>query len=538
MRQKIISLGDDYLADGESRIIPMVHTQYGYEPDDRRRKTAACDDAVEAASKILPEPGMRIILVSAVGDYEHWGDNKKGDAFPYNAIHGKMPGDVPVTFFDPHKQRVPKIWGMECFKTVFDDNGVQIGGGNTFHEHQNRIPHGLLGREYDPKDPTDPRCGYIREFFWNPKMHRVELIQEVWEHKLPDIVRAIDEGFKPEISMACDIPFDRCAYCGNLARFEREYCEHLDRRRVPRGVIEPTGKAAVMINDFPIYRDSSIVKTRAATEAGTLMKVASNSDKKSFYFNSKRASLVESKTGPTLRELEAQRIEELQKERANEMPFSPRTLAAIINTRIPLLRVLKYLAFMGMAPTSTDLLGLLYGDVSPKARSLGRALDTLLPKVHSGEVVIRIKKANEDEEPFDPEEFSQIREIVKGYAPHKSYLQEYVYGRPKTAHIAPTAINPNSISEQGRAVLRLKALTDPNIRRSISEAKKTAEILRALEREGVNIMDIDLSLLPVYDRYRLGSNVPRESLYDKVSMQDTKRYNAKQNLISRILAGE
>jgi hypothetical protein len=182
-----------------------------------------------------------------------------------------LPKDVTKEFFDRYKERLPKEWGISLFPTKFNEHGQQIGGGNTFHEHVNRPPK-LAGGVFGAPG-SDVRCGDILAAFWNPRMHRVELIQTVWERKLPHVVRMIDEGFLPGISMACDVPFDRCTVCGNLAINDFTYCQHLQRSNGLRGKLIGDTIAA-MINDFPLLFDSSIVAHPAAVEGRTLRKIA------------------------------------------------------------------------------------------------------------------------------------------------------------------------------------------------------------------------------------------------------------------------
>jgi hypothetical protein len=278
MFTKEIDLSDRSFVDSQEQVVsPLVFSKnHGFEINDRLSKTAACDEALQFASQIQPIPGARVVLVSAMGTMDAWGANKKGDMFTEEGLLGKLPSDVPADFF---KNRIlPPEWGISLFPTKFNELGEQIGGGNSFREHNNRPPKVLVTQgvyKYNPRG-TDQRIGDILAAFFNPAMYRVELIQTFWECNARDICDAIDQGFLPGISMACDVPFDRCSICGNLAATPTQYCSDLHPFYGNRGKIHSNGKVIGMINDIPLLFDSSAVKVRAATEAGTLAKIASN----------------------------------------------------------------------------------------------------------------------------------------------------------------------------------------------------------------------------------------------------------------------
>lgn len=371
MLTKTIDLTDKFcLNENETRISPMIFSSgHGFEVDDRLTKTAASETALEFASKLKPIPGARIILVSAMGSSDAWGANKKGDTFPEAALLGRNPDDVKMDLFSALAHRLPKEWGITLFPTKRDETGRQIGGGNTFHEHVNRparMADGLFG-----PDGSDVRCGDILASFWNPLMRRVELIQTVWERKLPHIVRMIDEGFLPGISMACDVPFDRCSVCGNLAQNDFGYCKHLSRGAGLRGKLWNNQKIIMMINDFPMLFDSSIVATPAAVEGRALKKIAHMG--RNPVQEEKQANLQKQASYEKLT-----KIASVVERRENEKLFSFQQLDKF--REVGILKSACVLADMGISFNGAEL-GYMLFPKSASAEENGRVADAMLPQV-------------------------------------------------------------------------------------------------------------------------------------------------------------
>jgi hypothetical protein len=495
-RVKTIDLDDrEFLSSGESRITPLAYSKEysAFEPDTRRfRKTAACDEAIKYASTIEPQTGKRFILVSAVGDFYSWGDNKKGDAFPEHGLLGRSPVDVDMSHFNKFASKLPEEYGYACFPTKLDDFGYQIGGGNTFHEHHNRFASSLLGKPVFDKTGSkvitpghDTRCGFILASFWNPKMKRVELIQEVWEDKLPHVIRAIDEGYMPGISMACDIPFDRCSVCGNLAPNENGYCEHLQRHRGMRGHIMRDGTPIVMINDFPVFFDSSIVKSPAAAEGRALLKVASTTvmPAKEAHFKEESLDAGPVKSKDILHT-------KLQAMRMDETTFSEKTASELRD--IPYDRLTAYLGVLGVYPTCADTELLMFGTKSAglvaehnllpvltRKQSLNVSFPTLQPKM---------KMACGDD--FSIDEFQKVVEVVQDYLPLKGYYEDHLLMRPKKAS-----------HNVDLDVLITKILTDRNLRSRIQKLLVEPTVQWELEKMGINGIynNSNPKLFPVYD---------------------------------------
>lgn len=499
--EKRIDLSDNWALDSnETRIIQFAYSkQYkAYVPDDRRfTKTAACTEALDFASSISPQPGRRVILVSAVGEFETWGGNKKADAFPRAAIHGEYPKDFDMSILPPEAiARIWDEWGYKTFPTKFDTNGNQIGGGNSFNEHINRYDKfNLNGKpitgSYDPR--LDPRTGFILAAFLNEKRRRVELIQTILESRDARMCSMLDEGFLPGISMASDVPWDRCSICGALSLTEDSYCDHLKKENGLRGKILRSfgGKGVYMINDFPDFFDSSTVGIRAATEAGTLTKVAGFSNK--------------TYVMPGL-----QKKKELQSDRIFEYNFNEKT-ASLLSTVDPL-SLSVYAGIIGIFPTITDYMNIYYpaktANMEESIYAEGDLLNLIpasLESIPSG----YIDRCQENYM-FDLDEFSHTLNVLKPYMDYKSYHPAHFYkGMRKTASQntdilkeVDLSIPFEKLSPSARAAIVTKILTDKLLKTRIKEALADPRVQAELEKKSIRAIYTDSEehpSIPVYE---------------------------------------
>lgn len=551
-KRKIIDLDTEYLGNKETRIVPVVQTNLGFELDDRRIKTAACDEAREFILNIEPIDGYKIILVSALGSSEYWGGNKKADAFPYNAIHGLPPKDVPLSLFDRFKHRLPTKYGMSTFTTVYDENGNQIGGGNTFREHDNKVPRDLLGKPFDLFNKRDPRMGFVLAQFWNPEMKRVEVVQTVSKTKLPTICLRIDKGELIGISMACDVPVDRCGKCNNLSHNDKTYCEHLKDIRV-RGMIDENGKPHWMFNDFPVFFDSTLTERPAAVEGRMLSKVASLyyfsgiqtfEESQDYYGNdylTKIASMpgmddyamhIASKSAPNDIEQRAMgsnikldtkvpgfNLDSMVKAESN---LEPQVIHQLRN--IPIDSLIPNLATLGVFPNHTDYANLLF-DVTPnnaeKIGLLSRDYESNFHKNHSNGIdyrdvlseynqfreekripSIEIKIVIETEKKSEPENvFGQILNLIQPYLKQKSYLPEFLFQRKpvnmmtikSASDIIDARDNLHQLSQQAQTVLLVKLLSNKDLLPEVASLLKSYYIQSELKRLGIDPLDLSFS---------------------------------------------
>lgn len=185
-----------------------------------------------------PNPGFVYLHVIAMSAGEYWGCNINGDYFPEKDLIAR------------HK--------------TFETNA------KVFKEHDNK--------------PYSPDYGYVPFAWYNPKMHRVELILAIDKKKGPDIIARQERGDQLCVSMGTRVKYDICSICGNKSSKPTDYCEHI---RFHKKEIFPDGKQAYMINPNPTFFDISIVRRPADKTAFVLSKVASSDN----YKNLKEASI-------------------------------------------------------------------------------------------------------------------------------------------------------------------------------------------------------------------------------------------------------
>jgi hypothetical protein len=179
-------------------------------------------------SDIKYEPDTMKIHVIALGAGEYWGANRNGDYFPEKALQ-----DYHETF-------------------------VKFGN---FHKNHKNKPH-------------DPKFGWVEKSWYNPKMHRVELIVVVDLLKYPEFKDLIDSGKEIPVSMAAKLPFDICSICGHRrTKPGRENtCRHVNDELTK---VLPDGRQVYAINTRPKFFDISKVWKPADRTAYVLRKVAS-----------------------------------------------------------------------------------------------------------------------------------------------------------------------------------------------------------------------------------------------------------------------
>ena len=203
------------------------------ETGEARIKLANFDELREQGSDIAsfistfkPDPGYVYLHVIAMGAGEYYGCNINGDYFPE--------------------------------KDLIERHHTFVTNAKVFKEHDNK--------------PTSPSYGHVVFSWYNPKMHRVELILAIDKVKGKEFVDRQARGEQLEVSMGCRVREDVCSICGHKARKRADYCEHIlrDKRK-----IYPDGRQPYMINYNPTFFDISIVRRRADKIAYVLEKVAS-----------------------------------------------------------------------------------------------------------------------------------------------------------------------------------------------------------------------------------------------------------------------
>lgn len=239
MLTKIVELPSQF-ATGESTV-QLVAT-YGRNSKILREQTslhratklASESPALDMIRSIEPQPGRTVMLIIGLGDHETYGPNRRGDSFPSEPIPGRIqPGETL------------KDW-YHTYDTA-----------NVFRHHINHDPAGAIGK--------------VIKAFWNPFMHRVEVIQYINHDQAPDILEKLMGGVPLATSMGCHVPYDVCTTCGNRAVSRAEYCMHLLQHM---GEINPDGTQNAALNPNPKFFDSSMVTRPADRNGFVLRKVA------------------------------------------------------------------------------------------------------------------------------------------------------------------------------------------------------------------------------------------------------------------------
>jgi len=195
------------------------------------------------------------VVVNALGSHEYWGCNRNGDGFPERGLsHLSLRTDM----------NTPNDYGYKTFEYY----------ARFYQHHVNK----------DPKKSF----GEVVFAYWNPMIHRVELIIAIDVEKAKDIVDAIENGEQVAVSMGCKVKYDRCNICDHKSKAVKEYCVHLKKymchvidadlaRRwsIELGKTIKPGTQVCAINDYPRFFDLSRVFIGADRVSFMLGKAAS-----------------------------------------------------------------------------------------------------------------------------------------------------------------------------------------------------------------------------------------------------------------------
>lgn len=196
-------------------------------PSSGLEKAAAADEVTEFVGEITPEEGKFYLHINAMGAGEYYGSNRNGDYFPEDNL-------------------------LQWYKT-FETSPAHV-----FRHHVNKDPARAIGK--------------VIYSYYNPRMHRVELVAEVDKQLGAMELAAIEDGQFPMTSMACNTPYDVCSICNNKAHSRAEYCSHLTTQL---NKIMPDGRRVMAINVGPLkFFDISIVIRPADVTSSVLQKVA------------------------------------------------------------------------------------------------------------------------------------------------------------------------------------------------------------------------------------------------------------------------
>lgn len=233
---KIIHL-DPYFPTGELTVQPALLWANGRPCYESLTKHASA--SADYFKTITPVPGHSIVYLLALGSWETYGENRNGDGFPEH----------------PYKELENPPW-IAPNDTLPNHYKTFEQFGKNYRHHQNKNPKKAIGD--------------VLKSFWNPTMHRVELLVDLDDAKAPDLAERIAAGEFPPVSMGTRVRFDVCNYCGNRAPTRKQYCDHL--RFHMKEVIN--GLTVCALNPSPKFFDISWVFKPADRTAFMLKKVA------------------------------------------------------------------------------------------------------------------------------------------------------------------------------------------------------------------------------------------------------------------------
>lgn len=243
--KKIIEL-DDYFPTGEVTA-QIILPWNGGRSVDTSRVSKHASEALDYIKHVAPEPGKTALLLLALGAEETYGPNRNGDGFPEFPVPAR--GKIAST---DRRWYVPPGEELTKHYTSFETNPA-----HAFKHHANRDP--------------SKASGVVKKAFWNPRMHRVELLTVVDNDKDPEWVKRASDGEFVPVSMGCRIKRDVCARCGNEAPTRADYCDHV---KFAMNQIDEHGFKDYVHNPSPDFFDISRVFRPADRTGYTLKKVA------------------------------------------------------------------------------------------------------------------------------------------------------------------------------------------------------------------------------------------------------------------------
>jgi hypothetical protein len=176
--RKLIELDEFFPKTGEATVQPVLLWGNGRRID-TSRITKHASAALDYIKSVMPEPGKTILLLNAMGAEETYGPNRNGDGFPEHPVpaRGKVASTGRRWFIEP---------GQELTKHY---QSFETNPAHAFKHHANR----------DPAKAS----GVVKKAFWNPRMHRVELLIAVDDDKDPEWVKRASDGEFVPVSMGC-----------------------------------------------------------------------------------------------------------------------------------------------------------------------------------------------------------------------------------------------------------------------------------------------------------------------------------------------
>jgi len=184
------------------------------------------------------------MLINAMGASEFWGANLNGDAF--------LEED------------------LKLYHKTFEQ-------GHVYTDHDNNDPSKAMGR--------------ILFATYNDTMHRVELLVALdrSDPRTIKLLRQIEDGMIPRVSMGTRVLYDQCSICGHKAPTREDYCEHAKHSL---GKLLPDGRRVSVLNPNPRFFEISLLSGVEADPSSSWMaKVASKLSRKLREYQSKESAI-------------------------------------------------------------------------------------------------------------------------------------------------------------------------------------------------------------------------------------------------------
>lgn len=367
---------DPHFSTGEATVQPVLLWGANGRPL-RENFTKTASEAADYIKMVEPKPGTSIVLVLALGAYETYDLNRNGDGF----------------------NEFPYRSGLKPTCGCCQADGAWVTQAEVLPNHYKTFDeHGKIYRHHQNKDPAKA-CGDVIKSFWNPQMHRVELLLGLRNELAPDLAERIADGEYPAVSMGCRIKYDVCTICGHRAPTRKQYCEHL---KFNMRQVTPSGLRAGALNPSPKFFDISFVVKPADLTGYMMKKVADDaytirtSAELGEHLDSveeKRAAIrkladidkvirgipVDHKTSP-LTERDARSVQQYHDmvlPAVRGMPdFDNRTLKEL--SKFPVAQVLSTLSAAGVILTTPEFVKMLVEKMSPGTQVSEEVLDRVV----------------------------------------------------------------------------------------------------------------------------------------------------------------
>lgn len=207
---------------GFDKTIPSTIAEYElYNVASTEHLEKVASSHVDLPEGFTFDPDFMYLWVRIISAGEYYGPNKNGDYFPESEL-------------------------VNSYETFNE--------GHVFKNHENK--------------KIEQAIGEIISVRWNPIMKCVEIFKSIDKKLAPEIVRGFEKGYLTDVSMGCRVPYTICSVCGNKARTQREFCDHVRHYRMQ---YLGNGERVYEINHSPKFHDSSAVLNGAERVAKALV---------------------------------------------------------------------------------------------------------------------------------------------------------------------------------------------------------------------------------------------------------------------------